>query len=144
MRLLVTLLALGLPAAVAAQADATRPVVYGAPGDAYPDTLIVAGVIVEASPTGFGCGVLCVGGTVAVRLDAPGAYPGPVVYVVVPCMTGPDAADFVGRRVRLAAVELEEDPEACYYRSVINRLDSGGAPFYGVGEDQWPAFPERE
>jgi hypothetical protein len=147
MRRLLALLPLVLPLAVCAQdapsdsvpigLSTTHPVVYASADSGLPERLAVTGVIEAASPTA-NCGVLCGGGTIAVRLDRPAPGGPERVFIVVPCLVSSDA--LVGRRVAFTAFRLTGAEDACYYRDVANRIDSQGAPFYAIGEHDWPAF----
>lgn len=87
------------------------------------------GKIVDVSPAYVQCGTTCNSGTVSIKITENFSnYPSDTIYVSVLCLYG-KKCDFLGKLVEIDAELLTVSIDQCY-RSVMNKIDSKGVPFY--------------
>lgn len=98
----------------------------------YPLKMKIEGIIVDVTPLGFGCGVICGCGTVKIALTKKiKGYQYDTVFVAMPCFTCPDPSYYINKRARIKLKLLTTQNKQCYYNEYPqNRFDSHGIPFY--------------
>lgn len=111
------------------------PLTYFPAGSSYSDSIIVTGIIQEQSSAGFACGVICHSGTMKIEVTKVerGIFQEKFLYAVIPCQinNGQD----VGKTVHITVTALPADRDIGCLKSVWNRIDSQGVPFYFSEED---------
>ena len=97
----------------------------------HPDTVHIVGNIVKASP-GIG-GDLCSGGTLKIKLtERIHNYPHEFIYLVMTPVT----RVILDKEVHLTATQYTGKEEECYYKQIINIVDSEGIPFFKLSKEE--------
>ena len=91
----------------------------------FPDSLMVKGYI-AAHKKGI-CGDVCAGGTIKLELaEKIEGYPYSYMYIVTGCTTAETSKEIITLNVTHYTGKEKE----CYYRDVVEVLDSKGVPYY--------------
>ena len=109
-----------------------KNVVYHDLKSKLPDTIHIEGIIMDIT-LGY-CGVYCIGGTISVKPEKQiEGYSASFVYLVTACMK-PSVK--IGTKINTLATKLTREDKECYYKSVLNSINSGGVPFYKLSEKE--------
>ncbi|OYU96491.1 MAG: hypothetical protein CFE21_08875 [Bacteroidetes bacterium B1(2017)] len=102
----------------------------------YPLKMEIEGVIVDVTPLGYTCGVVCGCGTVKIALtNKIKGYDHDTLFVAMPCFSCPDPSYYLNKRARIKLKVLTPQNKECYWNQISqNRFDSHGIPFY-IPED---------
>lgn len=92
-----------------------------------PDTIIVSGYI-AIHKKGI-CGDICAGGTIKLELaEKIEGYPYSYMYIVTGCAIGETNTKIIS----LLVTKYTGEEKECYYRDVVEVIDSKDAPYYKI------------
>ncbi len=95
------------------------------------DSLEVSGTIVRSY--GGICGDLCSGGTLKLKVESKiDRYKYEYMYIVFPCTE----QHIEEQEITLYVTHYTGKEQECYYKDVINIVDSQGIPFYKITEEE--------
>ncbi len=115
-----------------------KPLIYATENDNLPKEIRAKGIIVDASPAGFYCGVFATAGTLKIKLSEKiENYNEDYLYVVILCFAVEEREKLLNKEIEITAKKMTKFP---YKFGVLlsNSIDSKGTPFYlstvdGVG-----------
>ena len=113
------------------------PVIYGKKDDGFPDRLTARGVIEKVSFS-RDCGLVHGGGVLQIKVAGTTPdYNSEHIYVVAPCLMGPEADEqYVGKVVCMSVKKMKSG-DMCHSDYIHNTMDSKGVPFYCLSWQSW-------
>lgn len=95
-----------------------------------PDSIQISGFIAQHKK-GI-CGDVCAGGTIKFELEKKiEGYPYSYIYLITSCSTGTTSQE----NISLFATKYLGNEEECYYKDVVEVLDSKGIPYYKISKE---------